>query len=292
MNSIEKTLLGLAIAGALLAEVPQPPEPPEPPQAMVWQMGFPAGSGSFLGIGVAEIDNERAKALNLSEARGVEITQVEQDGPAAKAGLQKSDVVLEYNGQRVEGTEQFVRLVRETPVGRAVKLSISRNGSVQSVTATTASRKSSKTRTAEPFRFVMPEIHIPDVPKAYMGMRSTAIGIEAEPVDSQLAEFFGVKEGVLVRSVIKGSAAEKAGLKAGDVITKVEGEKVASPREITSVLRSKRGQRTLPLTVVRERREMTLNVTVEEETAPRHPAAPAPPAPPVPPAAVNRPVKN
>ena len=81
---------------------------------------------SFLGVGVAEIDADRAKALNLKEERGVEIKRVDEESPAAKAGLKENDVVLEYNGQRVEGAEQFTRLVRETPAGRQSKLLISR----------------------------------------------------------------------------------------------------------------------------------------------------------------------
>ena len=83
---------------------------------------------SYLGIGVAEVDPERAKALNLKEVHGVEVKSVDQDSPAAKAGLKESDVVLEYNGQRIEGAEQFIRLVHETPVDRQVKLLVWRNG--------------------------------------------------------------------------------------------------------------------------------------------------------------------
>ena len=99
------------------------------------------GSGSFLGIGVQEIDADRAKALNLREERGVEVTRVEDDSPAAKGGIKTGDVVLEYNGERVEGVEQFMRMVRETPPGREVKLSITRNGSPQQLTMKTGSRK-------------------------------------------------------------------------------------------------------------------------------------------------------
>lgn len=233
------------------------------------------GTGSFLGIGVQEIDSKRAKEIGLKEEYGVEITRVEENSPASKAGLQKGDVVLEYNGQRVEGTEQFIRLVRETPVGRTVKLLVFRGGSTITLTATTEARKGVRRGEDFNFRFEMPEFRMPDLPRAYMGWRSATIGVEAEALDSQLAEFFGVKEGVLVRSVIKGSPAERAGIKAGDVIVKVDGKKVASPRDITSELRSKRDQESVPLTIVREKKEMTVNVTVE---APRPPAPPAPPA--------------
>ena len=83
---------------------------------------------SYLGIGVVDVDAERAKALNLKEERGAEIKSVAEDSPAAKAGLKEGDVVLEYNQERVEGMEQLVRLVRETPPGRQVALSVWRNG--------------------------------------------------------------------------------------------------------------------------------------------------------------------
>ena len=100
-----------------------------------------SSSRSFLGVGVAEINADRAKALKLKEERGVEITRVEDDSPAAKAGLKVGDVVLEYNGQRLEGTEQFVRMVRETPEGRQARLVVSRDGSTQTLNATIAARK-------------------------------------------------------------------------------------------------------------------------------------------------------
>ena len=108
-----------------------------------------------------------------------------------------------------------------------------------------------------------------------MSWRSGTLGIEAESISAQLAEFFGVKEGVLVRSVIKGTAAEKAGIKAGDVITKVDTTKVSSPREITNVLRGK-PDGTIPVTLVRERKEMTLNVAIESGRSQKREVTPRP----------------
>ncbi|MBI3679849.1 MAG: PDZ domain-containing protein [Acidobacteria bacterium] len=237
------------------------------------------GERSFLGVGVAEVNAERAKALNVREERGVEITRVEDDSPAAKAGLKTGDVVLEYQGQRVEGVEQFVRLVRETPAGRLVKLLISRSGQTQTVTPTIEPRKM---RTVEigdmhisiPHIEVMPpqiRIPMPDIPRPVINWRSRALGVEAESVGSQLADFFGVKEGVLVRSVTKGSAADKAGVKAGDVITKVDDKKVTSPAEVTRAIRSQEGRRSFVLSLTREKREMSATVTIEEESPPATP---------------------
>jgi serine protease Do len=234
-----------------------------------------AAPGSFLGVGVAEVDSERAKALRLKDVYGVEITRLEDDSPASRAGLRVGDVVLEYNGQRVEGIEQFVRLVKETPVGRQVKLLVSRDGNPQTLTATIGSGKPKILRVPEDeIRFSLPRIEIPeapDVPRVFMWWRTGLLGIDAESIDGQFAQYFGVKEGVLVRSVAKDSAAEKASLKAGDVIVKVEDTRVVSPREITGAMRAQPGKKTFALTVVRDQKEINLNVTVDEERSGRDP---------------------
>jgi len=266
-------LVAVALAGISLAQTPpKPPAPPDPPEGAIARAFtmFSSGSKSFLGVGVSEVETERAKELKLKEERGVEITRVESDSPAAKAGLQKGDVVLEYQGQRVEGTEQFVRLVRETPAGRQVKLLISRGGSTQTVAATIAANKDlarlqERIRVAP--RIELPDIHIspPDIPRVFMSYSSSAIGVSAESLEPQLAAYFGVKEGVLVRSVVKGSPAEKAGLKAGDVILKVDKTDVTTPREVSSAVRKARAQKSFPVTAMRDRKEITLSVTIEEE---------------------------
>ena len=242
---------------------------------------------SYLGVGVAEIDASRAKALNLKEVRGVEVKSVDPDSPAAKAGLKEADVVLEYNGQRIEGATQFMRLVQETPVDRQVKLEVWRNGANQTLTATIGHRgggawwqgdndftiegpqiewQSAPTPPTPPTPPMPPmgdlHLQIPQ-PNIVVTMRGGTLGIECESLGGQLAEYFGVKEGVLVRSVTKGSAAEKAGMHAGDVIVKVDGEAVTSPHEITSMSREARSKGTFPVVVVRDKKEMTLTVTVE-----------------------------
>lgn len=237
------------------------------------------GSVSYLGIGVREILGERAKELKLKEEAGVEVTRVDAGSPAEKAGLKAGDAVLEYQGNRVEGAEQFVRFVRETPVGRVVKLKIVRGGSTQHLTATIGERQNSVfgmsqkdrermeqelARVRERIR-TMPEVRMPDVPHAVMGWRSGMLGIDGESVEEQLAEFFGVREGVLVRGVAKDMPAAKAGVKAGDVVVRVEDTRVRSPRDITSAIRSAKSRKPLKLTVVRQKSEMTLDVQLDDE---------------------------
>ncbi len=228
-----------------------------------------ATNKTFLGVHVVEIDSAKAAALKLKDEVGVEITGVEADSPAEKAGLKVGDVVVAYQGQRVEGTEQFIRLVRETPVGRQVKLGVHRAGAAQqTVTATVALRKTKIIADAGgPQRIEVPRIEMwmPDMPRAYAGLRSTRLGVEAEGLAGQLADYFGVKAGVLIRSVMKGSAADKSGLKAGDVITKVDQKALDSPRDLSELLRGNREKKAMAVTVVREKRELTLTVTPEED---------------------------
>jgi serine protease Do len=221
-----------------------------------------AGSHSYLGIGGVDVTDERARSLGLKDASGIEVTSVNEDSPAAKAGIRQGDVILQYNGQPVDGGEQFVRMVRETPAGRKVVMEVWRNGSKQKITAMIGSRQDTPAfvlpAPPAPPIVTIPDIQIPDMPRDWMSWQSPVLGIESESLSSQLAEYFGVKNGVLVRSVLKGSPAETAGLKAGDVIIKINGEPVSSPRNIAAHLR--RSGKDVTLTVVRNHKELTLNM--------------------------------
>ncbi len=228
--------------------------------------------GSYLGIGGLDITSERAKALNLKEERGVEVSSVAEDGPAAKAGIKAGDVVLEFDGQPVQGTTQFQRMVRETPVGRQVKITVWRSGASQTVTATVGENKGNMISSDDGnWNFSMPTMPpmppMPDMnmPRMQIFSQNPMLGIEGESLgqQEQLAEFFGVQEGVLVRMVKKGSPAEKAGLKAGDVITKIDDSKVTSTAEITRTLRTLKPKKSFTLAVTRNRKEIPLTVAME-----------------------------
>lgn len=223
----------------------------------------PTGT-SYIGVMMQEIDSERAKALKLREEAGVEVTRVEPDSPAEKGGVKAGDVVMQYNGQRIEGMEQFSRLVRETPPGREVKIEIVRNGAPQTITVKVAARRTPGLRLGEGFGTITSVPLMPDIPRSFMSWRSSALGIEGESLEGQLAQYFGVKEGVLVRSVMKDSVAEKAGIKAGDVITRIDDSRVASPADISSRIRSLRGK-PAPVVLMRDHKEMTLHVTLEDD---------------------------
>jgi serine protease Do len=222
-------------------------------------------SGSYLGVSLTDMDADRAKTLKLDEPRGVEVKRVEEGSPAEKAGIKPGDVLLTYNGENVLGAQQLGRLVAETPEGRKIRIQLWRDGRAQTLTVIIKARRTPAFNIPTGFaHFEIPEIRnfpMPDIPSPLLMWRISAFGIECEPVDSQLAEYFGVKHGLLVRSVAKGSPAEKAGLKAGDVLTAIGDRPVATPHDVIGFLRMQRQQNTpVPVIVSRDHKQLTLNV--------------------------------
>jgi serine protease Do len=246
------------------------------------------GGPSFLGIEAREVTPENVKQYKLTAERGVVVGRVAPDSPAAKAGLKETDVITEVDGQRVEGATQFRRMIREIPAGRTVQLTVWRDGRAQTLSAKLDQaeelhRVMSGTVPGS-FAFQMPDVEVPEMPEMHeapdgpivalgdggelvIPSMRPRLGIDAEDIGGQLGNFFGVPdgEGVLVRNVTAGSAAEKGGLKAGDVITKFDGERIRSLGELREKLATKND--TATLTVTRNKTEMTLNVAL--------PAAPA-----------------
>ncbi len=179
----------------------------QPPQAP--HLGSLSTEG-YLGIGLQDINAQLAKDLKLPEETGVEITYVELNSAAVAAGLRVGDVVIQYNGQRVDGSVQLSRLLRETPIGRQVRIQIYRNGYALYVNAKMGSKPTAQTIVIPPGSGF-----VPDMPVTRISWKN-GLGLEWEAVDGQLASAYGVKDGgVLVRSVTAGSAAERGGLRAG-----------------------------------------------------------------------------
>ncbi len=269
-------LFGLALLTIAVVGLPGPSRAATPAQEpsqglaqeVVQSMLPDDGERGWLGVSIAEVTADKAKELKLPAVRGVILNEVEANSPAAKADLKANDVVTEFNGQRVEGTVQFRRLVRETPPGRAAQLTIWRDGHAQSVSVELASFRDhlrSHVRVFGPKHFDF-HFEMPDIDKDFLALRRPTLGIDAEDLSSQLGSYFGVPEGagVLVREVKPGSPADKAGLKAGDVIIKIDGERVRTVGDLREKLREKRDKKTVGLGIVRKGAEMSLNVEIEQ----------------------------
>jgi membrane-associated protease RseP (regulator of RpoE activity) len=234
------------------------------------------GSGSYLGVDTRDITPDRLAALHLKDERGVEVTMVDQDAPAGKAGLKEQDVILTLNDVEVQSVEQLRRMIRETPPGRVVTLGVSRNGQAMTIKVELADRKKNSAHNfgpdAKQFKFnmptmpVMPVLPDMDLPVSIVVVHSSArSGLMVENLTPQLGDFFGAKngQGVLVRSVEKGSRADKAGFRAGDVIVKINGEPIHDSGDFTHALRSRKDN-TASISVIRDKKEQTITITLPE----------------------------
>jgi predicted metalloprotease with PDZ domain len=242
-------------------------------------LGFPSDdsdTSSYLGVDIVNITTERLSALKLKEEQGVEVTMVDQDAPAGKAGIKEHDVILTMNGTAIESKTQLQRMIHETPPGRVVTLGLSRDGQPMSVKVQLADRRNEFAQVWPKDKFKDKDFHIeiPPIPNldidipnigvvyVHSSMRS---GVMVENLTPQLGEFFGAKNGngVLVRSVEKGSRAEKAGLRAGDVITKVGDQAIHDTSDFTHALHS-HSSGSVSVGVIRDKKEQTLTLTLPE----------------------------
>lgn len=245
------------------------------------------GRGSQLGVVVSDVDGR--------QGAGVKVDEIRDDSAASKAGLKAGDVVVEFDGERVRSARQFTRLVQETPDGRTVKIAILRNGQKQILEATPEARSFTWDmnidgarlgreieRGMRGFRVEPPldfdlrgrdggeprhfEFRLPDGAGSdgMFRMRSSRgrLGATVQELSSELAEYFGAKEGgALVSGVTKGSAAEKAGLKAGDVITSVNGDRVDDADDLIRELEAAKGD--VSLEVIRDKKAITLKALLQ-----------------------------
>ena len=237
--------------------------------------------GSYIGVTVHDADSTDAKEPKA----GVVIEAVTPGSPADKAGMKVGDAITEFDGERVRSTMQFSRLVRETPVGRSVQVTLSRGGQRVPVTVTPdrstfgddftmrlldtprarlAIPPAPPEPPAAPRAPRAPAFASPGFPLDLFRVRNAGrLGITIEDLDTQLAEYFGVKDGVLVKSVAPDSFAAKAGLKAGDVITSINGRHVYDSSDITRALDRVESDGEVTLDVTRDRKTQTLKGKLE-----------------------------
>lgn len=235
------------------------------------------GRGAHIGVSVDEV------------AEGVRIAEVDPDSPASRAGLRTGDVVVDVAGERVRSARQFSRLIQESPAGRGVEIGVMRDGKRQTMPVTPESRAfgfdldrdlierevargmreiEPQVRALEPrlreFRFDAPfdfDFDV-DVWPRLTGPRGR-LGIQSSELTPELAEYFGAKDGgVLVARVTDDSPASRAGLKVGDVITSVDGDRVRDVRGLVDELRAKDG--VITVGIVRDKNETSVQATLDQ----------------------------
>ena len=253
------------IAYAQEASIPEAFEYQEP-ESDTFNVFSLFADGAFLGIYAEEIDKDNYTRYGLREVRGVGVTQVVKDSPAERAGLRKDDVILRYDGESVTSVRKLNRLVSEGAADHTVRLTISRGGSEQEVVVTLASHRGMQGVLAPKIRGDI----LKNFPKDGDGNfvfafgANRRIGISTQGLTKQLSDYFGAKDGgVLITSVTENSPAAKAGLKAGDVITAIDGEKVDSSGDISRAI-NKKQDGDVTLTVLRDHNTRTITLTPEK----------------------------
>jgi serine protease Do len=229
---------------------------------------------AWLGVQLEDVTANRARELKLPGEYGAVVTEVTEDSPAAKAGLKENDVVLEFAGERVRSAAELKRLIRETPAGRSVPVKLSHDGQTRTVNVTLE---------AHHWGFAGPQVYMPEIPRInlpdfHFGFGAPSLGVSADELTPQLAEYFGVKQGkgLLVRQVDSGTPAEKAGLKAGDCIVRVGSKEIGSVSDLQRALVDQTrdgadGKRQVELTIVRDRHELTVKADLGRRSRPLPP---------------------
>lgn len=292
------------VAPALPADIYAPPAPQAAPAAP----GTPAApadapdaqaefsetlfaEGNYLGVRVEELTRENAKAYGLSgEPRGVGVTQVLKGSPAERAGLRERDVIVRFDGEAVTSMRKLTRLITESSPEHTARVTVLRGGSEQELSVTLARRELLAPAAAGDLvgRFDLGDVKRlgdewklkadewgkgfeafgGDGPGAFALASSRRIGVTTTALGKQLADYFGVSHGVLVSSVESGSPADKAGLKAGDVLTEADGKQIDDASDLVRALGAKE-EGEVTLTFVRDKQRKTVRVTPEKRQTPR-----------------------
>ena len=263
---------------ALMALLDVEDQASQDPQERHFSFSF--DGGAYLGVSTEDVSKENLTRYGMRDVRGVGVTEVLKDSPAEKAGLRKDDVILRFEGESVTSVRKLTRLVSESSADQTVRLTISRGGVEQEVTATLSKRDFNGLLRGKINDEVWKGME-KDWPKIELGklenlgdgnfvfaLGNRRIGVSTQTLSKQLAEYFGVRDGgVLITSVTENSPAAKAGLKAGDVITAIDGEKVTSPGDLTRSL-NKKETGDVSLTVMRDKSIRTVTLTPEKSQHP------------------------
>jgi serine protease Do len=186
----------------------------------------------WLGVMIQDVTEDLAKSFGLSEPHGALVSGVKEDAPGAKAGLQRGDVVIEYDGKPVKSSHELPSMVAATPIGKEVDLKVLRDAKEKTL-----------------------RVKISEMPKGEgesgIGGEESEdssgdkLGLAVAPITPEVARELGIEAGagVLVRAVKAGSTAEEAGLQPGDVIVEVNRKAVKSVEAFKSaVTGAKKGE--------------------------------------------------
>jgi S1-C subfamily serine protease len=213
---------------------------------------------SWLGVSVQELTPSLRDAMKVGNRPGLLITNVVRNSPADDADLRDEDVLLSFDGKTVEKADDFVRLVRNTPPDKKVKIKILRDGEEREIEVTLEARKTVSSPRAFAYNWGGDGRNL-------IAFGRPRLGVQVQELNKDLAPYFKVEEkgGVLVLDVTADSPAEKAGLKAGDVITKIDGEKIIDADDLINALQDYEEGDEATIEYVRQGKTATVQAALE-----------------------------
>ncbi|MEP6925749.1 MAG: PDZ domain-containing protein [Pyrinomonadaceae bacterium] len=284
----------VSFLGASTATAQQPV--PFPSNGSATGFRFTLAGGSYLGVQTENVSNENFAKYNLREPRGVAVIKVIENSPASKAGLQKGDVIINFDGEALKSEGKLLRMIGEVAPDQKAELTVLRNGGEIRVTVTMGKREEPMFRAfgngngmvipAPPDELrrlrvppVLPndDFNPPPAPNMddnffIFGRAGRKLGVTVTPLSKQLAEYFGSStgKGVLIDEVREQSAAAQAGLRAGDVILEIDGETVSDQTDLVRIL-NKKTEGDVSLTILRDKQRLTVRATpdTKKQTPPR-----------------------
>jgi len=232
------------------------------------------GGGAWLGVALQELTPSLREALDLDpHVDGLVIAGVMAESPAEKAGLQEQDVLVSVNGHTVTSVREATDELRKLEPGDRTTVSVLRDGRRRQFTVRLAERDQAENsewleqleRTPRPD---VPNAPMPPLmahPEGFEGSHRGYLGVSTIELGEQLADYFEVHGGgVLVTEVSEDSPAEKAGLKAGDIILSVGDSKVDSPSDLMRLVRAHDPEDQVDVVVQRRGNVQTFGVKLGE----------------------------
>jgi serine protease Do len=211
----------------------------------------------WLGVAIQDVTPKLARDKELKVKEGAYITEVVEESPAEEAGLKQGDVVTEFNNKKIEISEDLTQIVRETAPDTKVNVKVNRKGESKTIAVTVGKQK----------RTSAFSLRVPHAPRVVVNMFGRVEGLELIDLERQLAEYFETPNGrgVLVKDVKRKSNAEKAGFKAGDVITMIGKESVYDTDDVRDYLADFKEGESAPVEVIRKGKKTSLKLEISEQ---------------------------
>ncbi|MEJ2137453.1 MAG: DegQ family serine endoprotease [Desulfofustis sp.] len=202
----------------------------------------------YLGVNIQTITADLAKALEVEEQRGALVSDVGADSPAEKAGIERGDIIIDFDGHIIKDSHDLPAKVAATPVGEKVELTVLRDGKEKQLTVTVGELVDDNSLLGKSD-----------------GASKGKWGLQLHDLDEKIAEQLRVdaREGVAIVGVEPGSAAAEAGLRKGDVIVEVNRQAVDSVDAVKEQLRDAEDKDKLLLLVQRDKGKFYVPLELE-----------------------------